>query len=66
MLQLQLDFIYEKARSAFVRSRRKWLEEWEKNIKYFFSLEKRNVKMFSLVKLIINGQITEEPDEKIV
>lgn len=42
MLQLQLDFIYEEeVRGAFVRSRRKWLEEGEKNKKYFFSLEKK-------------------------
>lgn len=47
MLQLQLDFIYEeKVRGAFVRSRRKWLEEGEEQKKYFLSLEK-NVEMFS-------------------
>lgn len=61
MLHLQLDLIYEeKARGAFVRSRRKWLEEGEKNTKYFFNLEKGNVEMSSLVKLNINGQITED------
>ena len=64
MLHLQLDLIYEeKARGAFVRSRRKWLEEGEKNTKYFFNLEKRNVEMSSLDKLNINDQITEEPNE---
>ncbi len=64
MLCLQLDHIYEeRARGAFVRSRRKWLEEGEKNTKYFFNLEKRNAEMSSLVKLNIKGQISEEPDE---
>ncbi len=64
MLHLQLDLIYEeKARGAFVRLRRKWLEEGEKNTKYFFYLEKRNAEMSSLVRLNINGQITEDPNE---
>ncbi len=36
-LQNDLDNIYEeKARGAFVRSRRKWMEAGEKNTKYFF------------------------------
>ena len=40
-LQLQQDQIYKDiVRGAFVRSRRKWMEEGEKNTKYF--LEKRN------------------------
>lgn len=64
MLPLQPDSIYEeKARGAFVRSRRKWLEEGEKNTKYFFSLEKRNVEMSALVKRNIHGQTAEEPDK---
>jgi hypothetical protein len=41
-LQIHLDCIYEeKAGGAFVRSKRKWMEEGEKNTKYFFNLEKR-------------------------
>ncbi len=35
-LQKELD------RGAFVRSRRKWMEEGERNSKYFFNLEKRS------------------------
>lgn len=65
ILQLQLDSVYEeKAKGAFVRSRRKWREEREKNRTYVLSLEKRNVEMSALVKLNINGQTTEEPEIK--
>lgn len=65
MLQLQLNFIYkEKVKEAFVRLIKKWLEEGEKDTQYFFSLEERNFEMSSLVKLNINGQITEEPDDQ--
>ncbi len=40
-LQKELDCIYqEKARGAFVRSRRTWMEG-QRNSKYFFNLEKR-------------------------
>ena len=63
-LQLQLDQIYEdKARRAFVRSRRKWMEEGEKNTKYFFNLEIRNAGTSSIIKLDINGQITDDAKE---
>lgn len=40
-LQLELDQIYEdKARGAFVRSRRKWLEEGQKNTKKILTWKK--------------------------
>lgn len=59
-LQLELDRIYEsKAKGAFVRSRMKWLEEGEKNTKYFFNLEKRNAELTTIAKLKINEQISE-------
>ena len=60
-LQLELDKIYEeKARGAFIRSRRKWLEQGEKCTKYFFNLEKRNFELSSLCKLEINNLICED------
>jgi hypothetical protein len=41
-LQNQLDTLYEeKARGAFIRSRKQWLEKGRKNSRYFFNLEKR-------------------------
>lgn len=41
ILQLKLDNIYiYKAKGAFVRSRRKWLEEGEQNSSYFFQIRK--------------------------
>ena len=60
-LQLELDKIYEeKARGA----RRNWLEQGEKNTKYFFNLEKRNYEASSLTRLKINDQICE--DKKLI
>ena len=62
-LQMDLDSIYEdKARGAFIRSRKKWLEEGEKNCKYFYNLEKRNANFTSLFKLKVNGQVSEDPN----
>ena len=52
-----------QATEAFVRSRRKWMEEGEKNTQYFFNLEKRNAEISSIIKLNINGQITDNPVE---
>ncbi len=63
-LQNDLDNIYEeKARGAFVRSRRKWMEAGEKNTKYFFNLEKRNREITSVNKLVINGATNENPKD---
>lgn len=63
-LQNDLDNIYEeKARGAFVRSRRKWMEAGEKNTKYFFSLEKRNREITSINKLVINDATNENPKD---
>lgn len=60
-LQLQLDKMYEyKAKGAFVRSRGRWLEEGEKNSRYFFNLEKRNNELNSVLKLSINGDMSED------
>lgn len=53
-LQLELDQLCEdKARGAFVRSRRKRMEG--ENTKYFFNLEKRNAELSSLIKLNIDN-----------
>ncbi len=61
--QAELNKAYEdKARGAFVRSGRKWLEQGEKCTKYFFNFEKRNFELSSLSKLIINDLICD--DEK--
>lgn len=57
-LQTELDNIYkEKARGAFIRSRQKWMEEGEKNCRYFFGLEKRKIQNSLLKKLRIEDTI---------
>ncbi len=62
--QTELDKIYEeKAKGAFVRSRRRWLEEGEKCTKYFFNLEKRNYEQASFSKLRVNDVICENEKE---
>lgn len=61
IMQLELDSLYEyKAKGAFVRSRQKWLEEGEKNTKYFFNLERRNNCLSSITKLKINNVICDD------
>ncbi len=62
--QAELDKIYEeKAKGAFVRSRRRWLRQGEKCTKYFFNLEKRNYEQSSLGKLRINDAICDNEKE---
>ncbi len=61
-LQLQLDNLYRlKAEGAFVRSRRRWMEEGEQNTAYFFRLEKSHAKLNTIQKLNIDGQIVDDP-----
>uniref|UniRef100_A0A3B3CA37 Reverse transcriptase domain-containing protein n=1 Tax=Oryzias melastigma TaxID=30732 RepID=A0A3B3CA37_ORYME len=60
-LQSELNKVYEeKARGAFVRSRRKWLEQGEKCTKYFFNLEKRNSEISCLRQIRIGDSISED------
>lgn len=60
--QDKLNDIYRmKAEGAFVRSRRKWLEEGERNSAYFFQLERARGKSNSIQKLSINDVITDDP-----
>ncbi len=64
-LQNKLDKIYEeKAKGAFIRSRKQWLEMGEKNSKYFFNLEKRRVEVNAIKKMKIGGVICE--DKKLI
>lgn len=61
-LQNQLDDIYKrKAEDAFVRSRRRWMEQGEQNSAYFLRLEKSNATYNSLSKLIVDGIVTDDP-----
>ncbi len=61
-LQLELEQIYEyKAKGAFIRSRRKWLEKGESNSKYFFNLERKNGDFSSLKNLKINDSLIVDP-----
>uniref|UniRef100_A0A3B5R4M7 Reverse transcriptase domain-containing protein n=1 Tax=Xiphophorus maculatus TaxID=8083 RepID=A0A3B5R4M7_XIPMA len=60
--QNKLNEIYRrKAEGAFVRSRRKWLEEGEQNTAYFFQLERTRGQFNSIQKLNINNFITDDP-----
>lgn len=54
-----------KAKSAFVRSRRRWLEEGKQNTAYFFQLERACGKSNSIQKLHVNNAITDDPPKTI-
>lgn len=61
-LQEKLDIIYKRrAEGAFIRSRKKWLEEGEQNSAYFFKMEKHHTKINTIDELIIDRNITEDP-----
>ncbi|XDV26393.1 hypothetical protein PO909_030123, partial [Leuciscus waleckii] len=57
LLQLQNKL---KAEGAFVRSRKRWLEEGEQNFAYFFRLERYRSKINSIYNLNINGVVTDD------
>lgn len=60
-LQCQLDELYRgKAEGAFVRSRKRWIEEGEQNAAYFFRLEKHRSKTNTIHQLNINGSVTDD------
>ena len=59
--QHRLDEIYKhKAEGAFVRSRRRWVEEGERNSAYFFRLERQQSKNNSIQQLRIDGSVTND------
>ncbi len=61
-LQHKLDNLYKhKAEGAFIRSRRKWFEEGEQNSAYFFRLEREQAKINQIKKLMVDGNITDDP-----
>lgn len=63
-LQNQLDILYEnKAKEAFIKSRRNWMEQGEKNSRYFFNMEKRRNEINSIRKLDIGEKISEDSKE---
>ncbi len=52
LLNLEIDQLYiELAKGAYVRSRAKWFEEGERNISYFFSMEKNIQETISSLKI---------------
>lgn len=53
------EFYKQKAEGAFIRSRRKWLEEGEMSSAYFFRLERQQAKYNYIEKLRIDGNIVE-------
>ncbi len=62
--QNKLDDIYRrKAEGAFVRSRKKWLEEGEQNSSYLFRLEKQRANHNTIHQLDIDGMITSDSDD---
>ncbi len=60
--QTKLNEIYlQKAKGAFVRSRKKWIEAGEQNSAYFFNLERHHRKLNLIQQLNINGDLTDDP-----
>ena len=52
----KLEHIYDyKLNGIFIRSRARWIEEGEKNTRYFLSMEKRNRATNNISSLVING-----------
>jgi len=63
-LQTKLDDLYlSKARGAYIRSRKRWLEEGELNSAYFFKLEKRNFTLSTIEKLCVDGKVVKDPKD---
>ncbi len=52
-----------KTKGAIILSRARWVEEGEKNTKYFLNLEKRNYVNKTISSLIINDELIENPKE---
>ncbi|KAF7654162.1 hypothetical protein LDENG_00073330 [Lucifuga dentata] len=53
--------MYErKAEGAFIRSRRRWMEEGERNTSYFFRLEKNKSKISNIENLEIDGKLSND------
>lgn len=56
-LQNKLDRFYlERAKSAFIRSHAKWIEEGEKNSAYFSNLEESRWQRYSICSFMIQGE----------
>ncbi len=63
-LQNKLDELYRaKAKGAYVRSRRKWLEEGEQNSAYFFRLERFSAMNDSIDRLQTDDGVLDDPKE---
>lgn len=58
------DLFIQRAQGAYVRSRAKWIEQGEKNISYFFQLEKRRQEKNKFNVLLIDDR--ECHDAKII
>lgn len=63
-LQNKLDNMYiSKATGAYVRSRKKWLDEGEHNSAYFFRLERANAVNASIDRLRTNDKVLDNPKD---
>lgn len=52
-----------KTKGAIIRSRARWVEEGEKNTKYFLNLEKRNYVNKTISCLNVDDELVENPKE---
>lgn len=60
--QLKLNEIfYIKAKGAFIRSKKRWIEEGEQNSFYFFGLERYHGKFNLIQQLNINDTVADNP-----
>ena len=60
--QMQIEKLIEaKTKSAAFRSKARHIEDYEKNSKYFFSLEKRNYNKKTMSRIIENDKIVTDP-----
>ena len=60
------DFYKSKAKGAYIRSRKRWIEKGEQNSAYFFRLEKSKNALATVDQIKVEGKRIEDQRELIV